>query len=112
MDKPIIEPTINGPNRVRNLKRFNNSKGETIEARPEMYLCRCGGSSNKPFCDGTHMNIGFKSGKSLDRVPDRLDSVQIIHQLSSRAGKSRGLTLMQMMPIEQLQRLLCVLQVL
>lgn len=72
-DKPIIEPLINGPNRVSNLKEFKNSKGEQVPTQPEMYLCRCGGSSNKPFCDGTHMKIGFNSDKSPDRVPDRLD---------------------------------------
>jgi len=73
-DKPVIEPTVNGPLLVKNLKDFRNSRGDAIETKPVMAFCRCGGSSNKPFCDGTHQKIGFSSDKSDDRVPDRLDT--------------------------------------
>ena len=34
--------------------------GEPFETREPFALCRCGGSSNKPFCDGTHAQIGFE----------------------------------------------------
>ncbi len=35
--------------------------GETIAGADgeDVFLCRCGGSSRKPFCDGTHKKIGF-----------------------------------------------------
>ena len=35
--------------------------GRTIDRVETARLCRCGGSANKPFCDGTHRKIGFKS---------------------------------------------------
>ena len=69
-----IEPELNGPYLVRNLETLTNSRGESLEARPEMALCRCGGSSNKPFCDGTHARIGFESHKLAGRVEDRRDN--------------------------------------
>jgi len=35
-----------------------DGKEENI-AQKTIYLCRCGGSKNKPFCDGTHRSINF-----------------------------------------------------
>jgi CDGSH-type Zn-finger protein len=38
------------------------SDGRTLEVRNRVTLCRCGQSSNKPLCDGTHQEIGFSDG--------------------------------------------------
>jgi CDGSH-type Zn-finger protein len=69
-----IEPTINGPYFVKNLDDLKNSRGEQKETESFMVLCRCGGSANKPFCDGTHLKIGFVGEKDPNRVPDILDT--------------------------------------
>jgi CDGSH-type Zn-finger protein len=39
-----------------------SAEGVPYEVRNRVALCRCGGSKNKPFCDGTHVNIRFKDG--------------------------------------------------
>jgi CDGSH-type Zn-finger protein/ferredoxin len=69
-----ITPELNGPYLVTNLENLVNSKGERLGARPRMALCRCGGSANKPFCDGTHARNGFTSAKSPERVADHRDT--------------------------------------
>ena len=70
-----IKPAPDGPYIVKNLKSFNNRNG-AIECKEAMGLCRCGQSANKPFCDGSHKNIGFSSENQLEPEKDRLDSYQ------------------------------------
>jgi len=69
-----IQASLNGPYLVTNADHLQNSLGERIPARPQMALCRCGGSAIKPFCDGTHARIGFTGKKEPDRVPDQRDT--------------------------------------
>jgi CDGSH-type Zn-finger protein len=50
----------NGPLLVTGPVPLLDARGNPVEgASDKMALCRCGGSSNKPFCDGTHREIGF-----------------------------------------------------
>ncbi len=70
---PTIELKKNGPLKVSGLEAFLNSRGEPIAAKDVVFLCRCGASKNKPFCDGTHKQVGFTDEKSPDRMPDQLD---------------------------------------
>jgi CDGSH-type Zn-finger protein/uncharacterized Fe-S cluster protein YjdI len=41
--------------------RDGESGGETVRRGEEAVLCRCGGSANKPFCDGSHKHNGFQA---------------------------------------------------
>jgi CDGSH-type Zn-finger protein len=52
MPKIIVKGVENGPNLVL-------VDGKTLTA-----LCRCGGSANKPYCDGTHKKNNFRASPS------------------------------------------------
>jgi len=49
---------------IKGVTDLKNSRGEALKAEETMYLCRCGGSANKPYCDGTHRKNGFKDEKN------------------------------------------------
>jgi CDGSH-type Zn-finger protein len=64
--KPKLACSPNGPyallndmqaTPVPNLRRASGEACVTVRA---VALCRCGASKNKPFCDGSHWNAGFR----------------------------------------------------
>jgi CDGSH-type Zn-finger protein len=57
-----IRTRINGPFLVEGPFKLVDSEGHEFtldSAKPAIALCRCGQSSRKPFCDGTHKTCGF-----------------------------------------------------
>lgn len=61
-DAVIITPYRDGPLLVRGPFRLLDADGSPIEnTRAATALCRCGRSRTKPFCDGTHKLVGFRS---------------------------------------------------
>ena len=69
--EPILPPSLvfvedpaknrSGPIWVRGGILIESVDGEHYEVRNRVTLCRCGHSSNKPFCDGTHIECGFQA---------------------------------------------------
>jgi CDGSH-type Zn-finger protein len=67
--EPELEPSIGivedpaegvaGPLWVRGGIPISGADGQAYEVRNRVTLCRCGASSNKPFCDASHVSIGF-----------------------------------------------------
>jgi CDGSH-type Zn-finger protein/uncharacterized Fe-S cluster protein YjdI len=61
-DGPLaIDPLTDGPLQVRGNMEIISGTGRVVARLESARLCRCGGSSTKPFCDGTHSKIGFRS---------------------------------------------------
>jgi CDGSH-type Zn-finger protein/uncharacterized Fe-S cluster protein YjdI len=54
-----ITPTKDGSLQVEGNLEICTGTGRVIEKTVKTWLCRCGASANKPFCDGTHKKIGF-----------------------------------------------------
>lgn len=81
---PRIQATNNGPYEVSGIRRIvwqdpvETDQGEPIawqerdvvaNEEKTYWLCRCGNSSNKPFCDGSHRTSGFTAEDQADETP-------------------------------------------
>nr|WP_275578241.1 ferritin-like domain-containing protein [Dyella mobilis] len=54
-----IDPQLNGPLKVRGNLEITSGTGRMVARVTSAFLCRCGHSQNKPFCDGSHAKVGF-----------------------------------------------------
>jgi CDGSH-type Zn-finger protein len=65
MSDVTIQPRENGPYLVTGPVTLVDADGKQydISGRETIALCRCGGSTTKPFCDGTHSKVGFDAAE-------------------------------------------------
>jgi len=69
MEGVSIKVREDGPYLVRGPFTLLDADGNEFEVPPgtAVALCRCGGSTNKPFCDSTHSKIGFQAAERAVR---------------------------------------------
>jgi CDGSH-type Zn-finger protein/uncharacterized Fe-S cluster protein YjdI len=56
-----VLPVPDGPLRVAGNQELVSGTGRTFDKATETYLCRCGASKNKPYCDGSHKPANFRA---------------------------------------------------
>ena len=66
MAKIEIKASNNGPYVISGTATYTDADGnEQTTPGTAIALCRCGQSSNKPFCDGTHRKVGLKAAEVI-----------------------------------------------
>ncbi len=55
----VVTPQTDGPLKVTGNLEVVSGTGRTINRATKLFLCRCGHSANKPYCDGSHKAAGF-----------------------------------------------------
>jgi len=72
VEKVTITTRPNGPYLVKGPIRLVDPDGKEFTVQGDtVALCRCGGSTNKPFCDGTHSKLGFQAAEKAVREADQ-----------------------------------------
>ena len=87
----VIEPLENGPYLVKNLESLSNSRSE-LPTKEVLALCRCGHSTNKPFCTGTHRDHRRTVGRgcvarALRAVPRPVQEQTVLRRLHAQSRR-------------------------
>ncbi len=61
MADATVQILRNGPYIVTGSLTVLDANGQKVPTTEKFALCRCGASTKKPFCDGTHSKIGFQA---------------------------------------------------
>ena len=77
----------NGPLILRGQIKVEDSAGNLITKDSEVFLCRCGQSANKPFCDGAHKSCGFHDQVSFrdDKAEELVSEGELVISLRENA---------------------------
>ncbi|MCA3545610.1 MAG: CDGSH iron-sulfur domain-containing protein, partial [Rhodobacter sp.] len=61
-DGPVeVVPLPNGPLKLAGNVEVVSGTGRTLNRATQLFLCRCGQSKTKPYCDGSHKAAGFQA---------------------------------------------------
>ncbi len=95
---PLITVTQHGPYKLEGGAALVAAGGEAVGDGSTAFLCRCGQSQSKPFCDGSHKRVGFDGTETADHgaMDDRRDSYEgdgiTIHDDRSRCAHAGACT--------------------
>lgn len=82
-----ITALVDGPYDVRGTVELTGSDGVVYAPRRRQRLCRCGRSTTKPFCDDTHLSVGFRDPAPPTAVPPLYDwcgGIEALRRLTER----------------------------
>lgn len=68
-ETPVIRVTEDGPYALEGTVEIRDASNEDVTRDGKAFLCRCGHSQNKPFCDGSHNKVDFDGSETADHGP-------------------------------------------
>jgi CDGSH-type Zn-finger protein len=89
VNEATITPTDNGPYLVEGSIIVLDAEGNQYEVNGTIALCRCGQSSTKPFCDGTHENVNFEAvSRASTRAPSSMMAPAVATERNWRVDRA------------------------